>query len=293
MSTNASKRKRLSEGKPENAHDEDKHRIFTNWAKERGVQINGVKPARIPGRGLGLVATRNLRDGDQLLFIPEKAMFQPDPVALKREGLAQTSPQAQLAVSVLLAFNGPHRGLKVWEDTWPSRTDFEGSMPMCWPNPVRQYLPPPVHQPLERQLSDYDKDWNAASNLCRKNGFSEDDFKYYWMIVNSRSFHWKPRASIGGVMVMCPFIDYINHGPTGSSCRVSQTAKGYEVTADRNYGEHFYFFYDSINLLAFNFTFNGALLILHIPLRRCCLVYIGEHDPCSYTCGNGGLCNKY
>jgi hypothetical protein len=32
------------------------HELFTSWAKERGVQISGVGPAKITGRGLGMVA---------------------------------------------------------------------------------------------------------------------------------------------------------------------------------------------------------------------------------------------
>ena len=86
------------------------------WAKERGVEINGVKPQVIPGRGLGLVTTRALQDGDRLLFIPERAMFKPDRELLKRESLNQASPQAQLAVSAMHAFGPPDSGLRVWID---------------------------------------------------------------------------------------------------------------------------------------------------------------------------------
>jgi hypothetical protein len=39
---------------------EQKHTHFVKWAKERGVAINGVKPARIPHKGMGVVATRPL-----------------------------------------------------------------------------------------------------------------------------------------------------------------------------------------------------------------------------------------
>lgn len=36
------------------------HAAFTRWAEEQGVQINGIEPARIPGRGVGMVATRDI-----------------------------------------------------------------------------------------------------------------------------------------------------------------------------------------------------------------------------------------
>ena len=216
---------------------DDKHGRFMQWAKERGVEINGVKPQVIPGRGLGLVTTRALQDGDRLLFIPERAMFKPDRELLKREGLSQASPQAQLAVSAMHAFGPPDSSLRVWIDTWPALDDFKQSMPMCWTRDVQQMLPPSVEQPLKRQLEDWYLDRNATRDICSKSGWSEDDFLYYWLIVNSRSFHWKPPHYGAGEMVMCPFIDYINHGPSGTTCRVKQTAKGYEVVADRNYGK--------------------------------------------------------
>lgn len=38
-----------------------KHEAFTTWAKERGVTINGVAPAKLPGKGFGIVATRQLK----------------------------------------------------------------------------------------------------------------------------------------------------------------------------------------------------------------------------------------
>lgn len=36
------------------------HTDFMRWAKSQGVKINGVTPAHIPGRGSGMIATRNI-----------------------------------------------------------------------------------------------------------------------------------------------------------------------------------------------------------------------------------------
>lgn len=231
------KRRRESDDTSNVDSSVDEHQLFTQWAQQRGVEINGVKAERLPGRGLGLVAARPLKNGERILLIPEKAMFKPDVAMLKRESLQHASPQAQLAISAMNAFKNPQMPLQVWQQTWPTAEDFEQSMPMCWPTSVRQLLPPSVHQPLARQLADYEKDWKAAKSICETRGWSEDEFKYYWMIVNSRSFHWKPPRGKAGSMVMCPFIDYMNHGPSGSGCMISQTAKGYEAVADRDYGK--------------------------------------------------------
>lgn len=36
------------------------HEAFTAWSRERGVTISAVLAARIPGRGLGIVAERRI-----------------------------------------------------------------------------------------------------------------------------------------------------------------------------------------------------------------------------------------
>jgi hypothetical protein len=37
------------------------HTEFMTWAISQGVEINGVTPARFPGRGLGLVTDRTVK----------------------------------------------------------------------------------------------------------------------------------------------------------------------------------------------------------------------------------------
>lgn len=216
--------------------DEDKHEAFTRWARERGVTTNAVKAARLPGRGLGLITTIAVEEGVRLLFVPEKAMFKPDTKLLKRSELEQASPQAQLAACLMAQCKTPDSELSIWEATWPTDSDFEHSLPMRWAPAHRELLPPSVAQPLQRQEDDYRKDLVAVQDYLERSGWPVDGFRYYWSIVNSRSFHWKPRRGKSS-MVMCPFIDYMNHGPSGTSCNVLQTPEGYEVTAERDYGK--------------------------------------------------------
>jgi hypothetical protein len=37
------------------------HDKFTEWAIEKGVQINGIRPHRFEGRGLGIIAERDFK----------------------------------------------------------------------------------------------------------------------------------------------------------------------------------------------------------------------------------------
>lgn len=233
------KRARLSEpaSKSKDAVEDDKHALFTTWAQDRGVEINSVAPQQLPGRGLGLMTTAAVKAGTRLLFVPEKAMFKPDAAFVKRSGLERASPQAKLSVSIMAKFTPVESQLAPWEATWPTKQDFGASMPLSWPRELLEYLPPPVLAPFERQKADYERDWDAAKTLCEQRGWDQANFRYYWCIVNSRSFHWKPSAGRAGSMVLCPFVDYMNHAPSGSTVNVMQNSKGYEVVAERDYGK--------------------------------------------------------
>lgn len=226
------KRKRMSESNADMAPDQDNHALFTKWAENRGVEINNLKASQIPGRGLGLMTTKKIKSGQRLLFIPEKAMFKPAKDVLQAANLPQASPQAQLAITAMVQF-GSH--FELWRNVLPTLEDFKEGMPMLWSEELRKHLSPAVNQPLDRQMADYQSDWSKVKSSDQ--GFDEDMFKYWWLIVNSRSFYWKPPRGKGGVMVLCPFIDYMNHGSTDSTCRVTMTGKGYEVVANRDYGK--------------------------------------------------------
>lgn len=39
------------------------HEAFTEWALSQGVMTDAVTPARFPGRGLGMMATRKIKVG--------------------------------------------------------------------------------------------------------------------------------------------------------------------------------------------------------------------------------------
>lgn len=217
----------------------DKHIIFTEWARNRGVGINGVKPAKLPDRGLGLVTTRAFKTGERMLFVPEKAMYKPDAKLLKTHSLLRISPQAQLAISAMAMVKREESPLAVWQVTWPTMSDFMASMPLCWSHEKYEMLPPSVDQPRKRQFEDYHNDLMAVEKYISAQEWPEHEFRYFWMVINSRSFHWKPPKGKPGCMVLCPFIDYMNHGPSNTACNVFQSPSGYEVLADRDYGKLF------------------------------------------------------
>lgn len=220
----SSKRRRITEEEPALP---EKHIIFQNWATSQGVVIHpSITPAALPGRGIGLQTNESIPKKTRILFIPEKAIFKPRKEDV--DSRHKTSPHAQLALSAFNSFT-KDSNLQKWSASWPTETELLASLPIFWPKTLQDKLPPSTRAVLDRQQDDFDADKAATSQV-----YSEE-FHYYWAIVNSRSFHWKPPGSKPGYMVLCPFIDYLNHGPNGTGVEVNQTSKGYEVWTDRDY----------------------------------------------------------
>ena len=47
----------------------EEHDRFIEWAKEHGVSIDGIAPARFVDRGMGIVAAKDLKVSERLLSL--------------------------------------------------------------------------------------------------------------------------------------------------------------------------------------------------------------------------------
>lgn len=227
MPARASKRLKTSPSIASTTMDTpSKHATHTSWAESRGNQISGVVPASLPGRGIGLVATRRIKSGQRIIFVPAKAMLQPDIALLKKLNLHNASPQAQLTASLMAREGEKDEVYEMARSVWPTWQDFEACMlcsdgPDLNSNAYDGVIPPSVKSPLDRLLKDLRRDVDDISTA-----FSAADLKadkqtllYHWTIANTRSFHWKPAGKKQGSMVVCPFLDYTNHCPSGQGVR--------------------------------------------------------------------------
>ena len=56
----------------------DTERAYLAWMKKKGVKLNGVSIGRFPHTGRGCVATRDIKEGDVLVEVPEAAIITAD-----------------------------------------------------------------------------------------------------------------------------------------------------------------------------------------------------------------------
>ncbi|PYH65303.1 uncharacterized protein BO88DRAFT_407932 [Aspergillus vadensis CBS 113365] len=248
----------------------EKHELFTEWAKSQGIVINGVSPARFPGRGLGMIATRKIEKDSILVKVPHSAMLTPSklPSTFTSRFPADT-PTHTLYAAYLTNASPSH--ITPWRNTWPTMEDFTSSMPILWSSSsplspssnsntssIQDLLPPSIsntwstitpgkrkhkydtrHQNLlKAQETRLRKAWDIVVRVFPET--DKDLFTYHWVIVNTRSFFYLlPGAEMpedrNDAMALVPFADYFNHSDV--ACNVKFDGEEYVFRAAKEYNE--------------------------------------------------------
>ncbi|KAE8373187.1 hypothetical protein BDV26DRAFT_297168 [Aspergillus bertholletiae] len=204
----------------------EEHLAFTKWAILKGIEINGVAPARFPGRRLGMIATKTIEEGEIMLTVPQTAMLSIDSIP---SAFVDLFPKDTSIHGILAAYltHGDARLLKdidAWRNVWPSWQELEDSTPILWPSHLRRsnsvfeegqdssltpsLLPPSVSglwNSFEKVPVDIDYDTRYQNMLAQEEKrlrnaweqvlsvFPQTEWKmfaYYWLIINSRSFYY-------------------------------------------------------------------------------------------------------
>ncbi|PHH76423.1 hypothetical protein CDD82_4002 [Ophiocordyceps australis] len=208
---------------------------LVKWATARGVELNGIQPKLLAGRGLGIVATRPLKPGDTVLSVPAALLRSlgntPKPVVRRLDG---ASVHAILAAALCLD-DSPDFDL--WRAVLPSPATVRAAMPLCWPRELQLLLPPAAKALLDSQCAKLDRDWALVAAAYSDSRIPRLDFVYAWALVNSRTFyHTTPRTLArlphDDHMVLQPVADLFNHTPhAAAGCSVAFDSRGYTFTA--------------------------------------------------------------
>ena len=190
------------------------------------------------------------KEGEALVTVPLSAMFTVNSIP---PSFISKFPSGISVHGILAAFftHGDPEDLekyKLWKKVWPSRRDFEDSMPILWPERLRardldsnakestqqSFLPPSIsgnwnsfckqgsrfqyessHQNLlEEQEKRLRIAWNTVVAAFPDTNW--ETFSYHWLIVNTRSFYFlmpdqEPPEDRNDAMALLPFADYFNH----------------------------------------------------------------------------------
>ncbi|OTA79529.1 hypothetical protein M434DRAFT_86976 [Hypoxylon sp. CO27-5] len=210
------------------------HEELLTWATTQGVKLSGIAPKRIPGRGIGLIATRAIQPEEVVLEVPTSCLRSMDTV---RKPIIRHLPKS-ISVHGLLAADlalDASSKYAVWNAVCPSPEDFNG-MPLVWPKELRALLPLAARDLLAKQEAKFVRDWAAVSTAYPRQ-LDEGRYKYAWMLVNTRTFYYVnpklKRRSKDDHMCLQPVADLFNHADEG--CNVAFDNDGFAIKTTRAY----------------------------------------------------------
>ncbi|KAL2786557.1 hypothetical protein BJX66DRAFT_328524 [Aspergillus keveii] len=246
------------------------HEQFVQWAISQGVIVDGVGPARFQGRGLGMIAMREIQENDVIVRVPQRVMLTVEAIP---SSFSSRFPENTPVHALLAAFlcNGEPEDLEafqLWRKTWPSRKDFEDCMPILWQE-NSCLLPPSISgrwKNVQKRKLEFEYESSHQNILAQQRMrlrdawrsvvavFPETDweaFSYHWLIVNTRSFFYlmpghEPPEDRNDAMALLPLADYFNHSDVACNVKfdgheyVFRAVKAYNIGEEifMSYGPH-------------------------------------------------------
>lgn len=206
------------------------------WAEERGIRYNGIIPKHLPGRGVGVVVTRDVEPGEIILEVPTSNLRSTEtvPKHVRAKLPKDLSVQGLLAADLALDDTDKYTP---WNAVCPSLADFS-SMPLLWPSALQSLLPGPARKLLSRQQAKLAKD--RATIAAAFPDIDNDRYTHGWLLANTRTFSYNsPRRQQRGRReedrtVLQPVADLLNHADA-DVCDVSFGDASFTVRADRAY----------------------------------------------------------
>ncbi|KAL1876290.1 hypothetical protein Daus18300_002918 [Diaporthe australafricana] len=216
---------------------EEVHEELLIWASSVGVEIEGIRPMRISGRGFGVVATEHIPKDTDILTVPVSALRTKDtvPTTIVANLPKDVTVHGLLAADLALNKIANDTKYSKWQAVVPTEEDIQLSMPLTWPASLQSLLPIGASQLLEKQRIKFDKDWATVSAAFpieskskRGGGVSKectrDEYLHAWLLVNTRTFYFvtpkTEKLPKEDHMALQPVADLFNHTDQGG-CHVA------------------------------------------------------------------------
>ncbi|KAI0099818.1 SET domain-containing protein [Nemania sp. FL0031] len=216
---------------------------LVNWATSHGVKLNGILPERIPGRGTGVLATRDIQADEIVLDVPTNCLRTLSTVPKGRlRKLSETNISVQGILAADLALDTSAR-YAPWDAVVPRAEDFVG-MPLTWHADLQALLPHHGRELLAKQGAKFARDWDAVVAAFPELAKRKDGRHVYthaWLLVNSRTFYYlnaalkrRRGATKDDHLTLQPVADLFNHTDEGG-CHVAFGGDGFAFRATRAY----------------------------------------------------------
>ncbi|XP_038622224.1 SET domain-containing protein 4 [Tachyglossus aculeatus] len=242
------KRNRTSEPNGVNESHQLEFIELKKWLKGRRFGGGNLRPARFPGTGRGLMATKSLKAGEMIISLPEACLLTTDTVL--RSPLGDYIWKWRPPVSPLLALCT----FLVAERRAGARSPWQaylGVLPRAYTCPVGLdaavlgLLPRPLERRAREQRAAVRELWAASGPFFSslqplfsedvEQVFTQDALAWAWCTLNTRTVYME-RAQRGcfspgaDVYALAPYLDLLNHGSGAQvEAAFNQETRCYEI----------------------------------------------------------------
>ena len=194
-------------------------KTFLAWLQNLGAVIKGVEVADYGGQGLGLKVTEDLKKGEEVIRIPQKAMMSVDSAKassigtlIEKDPLLQTMPNVVLAVHLLIERNSP---ASIWEPYINSLPHSYTTVLYYDQHKFEELRGSPALEDGLKQYKfvarQYAYFYRLFSNTLLKDYLTYDEYRWAVSTVMTRQNLVPGRDSETVVNTLIPFWDLANH----------------------------------------------------------------------------------
>jgi len=226
---------------------------FLAWLTDLGAVTDGVEVADYGKQGLGLKVSKDIKEGDVVIRIPQKAMMSVDTAKsssigtlIERDPLLQTMPNVVLAVHLLIERNSP---ASVWEPYINILPHSYTTVLYFTPSQFEELKGSPAMEDALKQYKfvarQYAYFYRLFANTLLKDYLTYDEYRWAVSTVMTRQNLVPGRETSTAINSLIPLWDFANHDNGQLSTDYDPDTNSTVCLAQRDFsdGQQFTIFY--------------------------------------------------
>merc|ERR1719445_473808 len=226
---------------------------FLSWIAGLGGVMDGVEVADYGASGLGLKVSRDLKEGEEVIRIPQKAMMSVDTAKassigtlIEKDPLLQTMANVVLAVHLLIERNSP---ASIWEPYINTLPHSYTTVLYYSCQQFEQLKGSPAIEDALKQYKfvarQYAYFYRLFANTMLKDYLTYDEYRWAVSTVMTRQNLVPGRETSSAINSLIPFWDLANHDNGQLSTDYDPDTPATVCLAQKNFsqGEQFTIFY--------------------------------------------------
>merc|ERR1719189_1677027 len=226
---------------------------FLSWITELGAVIDGVEVADFGEHGLGLRVTKDIKQGEEVIRIPQKAMMSVDTAKassigtlIEKDPLLQTMPNVVPSVHLLIERNSP---ASIWEPYINTLPHTYTTVLYFTPTQMEELKGSPAMEDALKQYKfvarQYAYFYRLFANTMLKDYLTYDEYRWAVSTVMTRQNLVPGKETSSAINSLIPFWDLANHdnGQLSTDFDPDSPATVCLAQKDFSQGEQFTIFY--------------------------------------------------